>query len=108
MLKVLLRTKKICLKYLSDCTRNPQEKKMVQPAAAAQAGIAQALQQDTIIKKSTNLPWYYGMPLKENISATDLIDWLEAAAGIAGWDTVDKMIRELYLLFRDEAIVWWK
>ena len=81
---------------------------MVQPAAAAQAGIAQALQQDTIIKKSTNLPWYYGMPLKETISATDLIDWLEAAAGIAGWDTVDKMIRELHLLFRDEAIVWWK
>ena len=81
---------------------------MVAPAAQAQAGMAQALQQDQIIKKSSDLPWYYGIPSKETISATDLIDRRKAAAGVAGWDTDDKKIRELYLLFRDEAIVWWK
>ena len=79
---------------------------MAQPAAATAAGAA--LQQDKIIKKSTDLPWYYGIPSKETISASDLIDRLEAAAPIAGWDTDDKKIRELYLLFREEAIVWWK
>ena len=82
---------------------------MAQPAAAAAAAAAgAALQQDKIIKKSTDLPWYYGIPTKETISASDLIDRLEAAAPIAGWDTDEKKIRELYLLFREEAIVWWK
>ena len=81
---------------------------MVQPAAAAQQGMQQAMQQDKVIKKTTELPWYYGIPAKETISASDLIDRIEAAAGVAGWDTNDKKIRELYLLFREEALVWWK
>ena len=46
--------------------------------------------------------------MKETISATDLIEPLEAAKGHAGWDTDEKKIRELYLLLRDEAIIWWK
>ena len=81
---------------------------MANPAQAAAAAANAALQQDKIIKKSTDLPWYYGIPTKETISASDLIDRLEAAAPIAGWDTDEKKIRELYLLFREEAIVWWK
>ena len=80
---------------------------MAQPAAAA-ATAGAALQQDKIIKKSTDLLWYYSIPSKETISASDLIDQLEAAAGVANWDTNDKKIRELYLLFREEALVWWK
>ena len=73
---------------------------MVQPAAAAQAGMAQALQQDKTIKKSTDLPWYYGIPSKETISTTDLIDQLEAAAGVAGWDTDNKRSEKLSALKR--------
>ena len=82
---------------------------MAQPAAAAAAAAAgAALQQDKIIKKSTDLPWYYGIPSKETISAADLIDRIKAAAGVSNWDTDNKKIRELYLLFREEALVWWK
>ena len=84
---------------------------MAQPAAAAVTAAAAAgatLQQDKIIKKSTDLPWYYGKPSKETISASDLIDQIEAATGVAIWHTDDKKIRELYLLFREEALVWWK
>ena len=46
--------------------------------------------------------------MKETISATNLIDRIKAGAPITGWDTDDKKIRELYLLFREEANVWWK
>ena len=79
---------------------------MAAQAAAAAAGAA--LQADKIIKKSTDLPWYYGIPAKETISASDLITRLEAAAGVSNWDTDDKKIRELYLLFGEEALLWWK
>ena len=83
---------------------------MAQPAAAAAtaAGMQQALQQDKVIKKSTDLPWCYVRPSRETISASYLIDLLEAPAGVAGWNSDDKKIRGLYLLFRDEAIVLWK
>ena len=56
---------------------------MAQPAAAAAAAVGATLAQDKIIKKSTDLPWYYGIPSKETISASDLIDRHEAAAGVA-------------------------
>ena len=42
------------------------------------------------------------------ISSTDLINRLKAAAVGPSWDKDKKKIRELYLIFRDEAIAWLK
>ena len=72
------------------------------------ANLGAALQDHSRIKRSTDLPWYFGIPSKESISAANLIERLEMAAGVANWDTDDKKIREFYLLLRDEALVWWK
>ena len=51
--------------------------------------MAQALQQDKIIKKSADL-YGFGIPSKATISATYLIDRLKAASSVAGWDTDGK------------------
>ena len=71
---------------------------MVQPVPpAAQAQQAQAAAQTAIdndgrIKKSTDLLWYYGIPSKETISAANLIDRLEVAAGVTKWKPNDQKI----------------
>ena len=57
-------------------------------------------------KVLTNLPWYYGIPLKETISAANLKDQLEETPGATCWDTDYEKICKLYLLFSDEAVVW--
>ena len=79
---------------------------MAQPAAAP-AGLQAALQQHANVKKATELPLFYGNPRKDTISARDLIKRLEKAATTAGWNTDAQKLTQLYLILREDAIVWW-
>jgi len=67
-----------------------------------------ALNQHDRVRKSTDLPLFYGKRDKEAISANVLIDRLEHAARIAGWNTDERKCTELYMILRDKALVWWE
>ena len=79
---------------------------MAAPPAAQQA-VQDALLAHDRIRRSTDLPLFYGVPGKDTVSAKTLVDRLQVTAGIAGWN--DKRTAEaFYLLLRDEALIWWK
>ena len=80
---------------------------MVQPAAAAGAGMAAALNDHDRMKRSTDIPLFFARREKDTVLPRILIDRIEDAAEIATWDAARK-IRELKLCFRENAIIWWK
>ena len=76
---------------------------MVQPAAAAQAGMAAALNDHDRMRRSTDIPLFYARRDKDTVLPRILIDRIEDAAAIATWDEARK-IRELKLCLRERAI----
>jgi len=80
---------------------------MVQPAAAAQAGMAAALNDHDRMRRATVIPLFYARRDKDTVLPRILIDRIEDAAVIATWDEARK-IRELKLCLRERAIIWWK
>ncbi len=80
---------------------------MVQPAAAAAAGMAAALNDHDRMRRSTDIPLFYACRDKDTILPRILIDRIEDAAAIATWDEARK-IWELKLCLRECAIIWWK
>lgn len=77
-------------------------------AAAAAAAVPAALAAHDRIRRSTDLPLFYGKKDKDTITPYLLIDRLEKAATIATWDTDERKCTEFSLILRDQAIVWWK
>jgi hypothetical protein len=69
--------------------------------------IAQALNDHDRLKRSTDLPLFYGRKEKDSITACHLIERIERAAIIATWDNTHK-ITEFYMILRDKAIVWYE
>jgi hypothetical protein len=80
---------------------------MVQPAAAAGAGMAAALNDHDRMKRSTDIPLFFARREKDTVLPRILIDRIEDAAEIVTWDAARK-IRELKLCFRENAMIWWK
>jgi len=79
---------------------------MAVPAADAGANIADALAQHERIKRSTDLPLFYGRPDKDTISARLLVDRITKAAVIGAWDDARKCA-EFYMVLRDKALLWY-
>ena len=65
-----------------------------------------ALLQHDRVRRSTDLPLFYGRKDKDTTTARLMVDRIEMAAEIAGWDNARKP-KELYMVLRDRAIVWW-
>ena len=81
-----------------------------QPGAAAQAqaqAIAAGLQQHDDVRRSTQLPIFRGFNKDNTVSANILADRVEAAAHVGNWGDARKC-RELFLILRDEALLWWE
>jgi hypothetical protein len=76
-------------------------------AAAAQAGMAAALNDHDRMRRSPDIPLFYACRDKDTVLPRILIDRIEDAAAIATWDEARK-IRELKLCLRERAIIWWK
>ena len=74
----------------------------------AAAAMQQALNAHDRVKKSTDLPLFYGRKDKDSISAQNLIDRITRAAEIANWDNDARKINEFYMILRDRALVWWE
>ena len=77
---------------------------MAQPAA--NPGMAAALNQHDRIRRSTELPLFYGRKEKDSITAQNLVDRVNTAAEIAAWDAARKC-NELHMILRDKALLWW-
>lgn len=73
---------------------------------AAQA-IAQGLRAHDEVRRSTQLPLFYGFDKENTISANTLLDRVDAAAAVANWDNAQKC-RQLFLILRKEALLWWE
>lgn len=58
------------------------------------------------IRRSTELPLFYGRKDKDTCTAMYLMDRLDNSARIANWDDARKT-NELYAILRDQALVWW-
>ena len=67
-----------------------------------------ALLQHDRVRRSCDLPIYYGETDKDTISARDMIERLETTARIAEWATDKRKCEEFYLRLRGEALTWWK
>ena len=76
-------------------------------AAEAAAAIAQGLRLHDDVRRSTQLPCFFGFDKENTVSANTLVDRVEAAAAIAGWDDARKC-REFFLVLRREASLWWE
>ena len=93
---------------------NAQDQPQAQPAAAGAAGLNEGVIRDVLarhdrIKKSTDLPLYYGRKDKDTCTARLLIDRFETAARIANWNVDEvRKCEEFYLIMRDRALIWWK
>ena len=70
------------------------------------AQIAQALNVHERVKRSTDLPLFYGRKDKDVVTANQLIDRVNTAATIAGWDQ-NRKCQELHMILRDKALLWW-
>ena len=71
------------------------------------ADVEAALRAHERIKRSTDLPLFYGKKDKDTITATLLIDRFEKAAHIANWDNDIRKCEEFYMILRDRALLWW-
>jgi hypothetical protein len=80
---------------------------MAAPPAAAQAQMAAALNDHDRLKRSTEIPLFFGQKSRDSISARLLIDRINTAAQIANWDDARKL-RELYMILRGNGLLWWK
>jgi hypothetical protein len=78
---------------------------MANPAAAE--ALQNALNNHDRVRKSTDLPLFFGRKDKETITPNVLVDRLQRAAGIAGWNTDARKCTEFYMILRDKALGWW-
>ena len=60
------------------------------------------------IRKSTDLPLFFGKKDKDTVSPNVLLDRINRAATVANWNTDERKITEFYLILRDRALIWWE
>ena len=75
-------------------------------AAAPPADLGAALLNADRIRRTTEFLPFFGRPEKDTISARLLIDRINNAAVIAGWNDQRKAA-ELYMVLRDKAMLWY-
>lgn len=73
----------------------------------AQAEFQNALNAHDRVRKSTDLPLFFGRKDKDVVSPHVLLDRINRAATVALWNTDDRKISEFYMILRDRALVWW-
>ena len=68
--------------------------------------LQQTLTQHDRVRRSTDLPLFYGNPAKDVLTANQLVERLESAAIVARWTTDVQKVQELFLCLRDEGLKW--
>lgn len=70
--------------------------------------MAAALLAHDRVRRSTELPLFYGRREKDTITARNLIVRLETAANIAQWNDDIRKCNEFFMILRDRALIWWE
>lgn len=73
--------------------------------AAAQNDIGAALRQHDRVKRSTDLPLFYGETGRDSVTARHLIEKIDSAANIGIWDDARKY-EEMFQIMRGNARTW--
>lgn len=73
---------------------------------ADQEALQNALNAHHRVKKSTDLPLFFGRKERDTITAKLLTERVDTAGGIAAWDAARKCA-EFNLILRDRAVIWW-
>lgn len=69
--------------------------------------LADALTAHDRVRRSTDIPFFYGRKEKDSITPQQLILRFETAAKVAGWATPKRKCEEFYLCLRDKALGWY-
>ena len=69
--------------------------------------IAAALTNHDRVRRSTDIPLFYGKKEKDTVTPQQLIERIEKAARIAGWNTEERKCDEFYMCLRDGAMSWY-
>jgi hypothetical protein len=59
------------------------------------------------IRKTTDIPLFFGNKAKETVMPQQLIERLEMAATVATWNTDERKCAEFYLCLREDALSWY-
>ena len=59
------------------------------------------------IRKTTDIPLFFGNKAKETVTPQQLIERLEMAATVATWNTDERKCAEFYLCLREDALSWY-
>jgi hypothetical protein len=73
---------------------------------ADQAQVQAALLNNNRVRRTTDIPLFYGHKNKDAIQPQQLIERLEKAARVAGWNNDQRKCDMFYLLLRDNALSW--
>lgn len=68
--------------------------------------LAQVLTQHDKVRRSTDIPLFYGKADKDTISPQQLIERLTRAARVANWNDDERICDEFFLCLREQAIKW--
>jgi hypothetical protein len=84
---------------------------MVQLAAAAAQNLQQALIAHDRVHRTTDIPLFYGKKGKDTITPQQLVERLERASHVAGWDALanpaQRKTDEFFLSLRDNTLSWY-
>ena len=72
----------------------------------APPGLDNALIAHDRVRRTTDIPLFYGIKEKDTITPQQLIDRLERAARVARWATDELKCDQFFLSLRDEALKW--
>ncbi len=68
--------------------------------------LADTLTNHDCVRHSTDIPLFYGKKGKDTVTTQQLIERIEKAAGIAGWNTAKRKTDEFYMCLREGAMSW--
>jgi hypothetical protein len=73
---------------------------------AAEQNLVRALTQHDKVRRSTDIPLFYGRKDKDTISPHQLLERINRAKRVANWPDDERVCDEFYLCLRDRAISW--
>ena len=74
--------------------------------AATPAQVAAALTQHDRVRRSMDIPLFYGVEAKDSITPHQLVKRVERAARVANWANDERKCDEFFLCLRDQGIAW--
>jgi len=70
-------------------------------------GLQAALLNHDRVRRTTDIPLFFGNKAKETITPQQLIERIEIAAEVANWNTDERKCAEFFLCLREDALSWY-